>query len=35
MAIVAIDERRFNALAGYARDPRLVRVVQEYDLARH
>lgn len=31
MAIRAIDERRFNALAGYIRDPRLVRVAQEYD----
>jgi hypothetical protein len=31
MAVRAIDERRFNALAGYIRDPRLVWVVQEYD----
>lgn len=31
MAIVSLDERRFNALAGYTRSPHLVRVVQEYD----
>jgi hypothetical protein len=31
MAITAIDERRFNALAGYSRHPRLIQVVQEYD----
>lgn len=31
MAIVVIDERRFNALAGYTRNPKLVQVVQEYD----
>lgn len=31
MAIFAIDERRFNALAGYSRHPRLIQVVQEYD----
>jgi hypothetical protein len=30
MAIVAIDERRFDALAGYTRNAALVRVVQEY-----
>jgi hypothetical protein len=31
MAIIPLDERRFNALAGYTRSPMLVRYAQEYD----
>src|SRR6185437_9126342 len=31
MAVIPLDERRFNALAGYTRNPKLVQVVQEYD----
>ncbi|MBI1406034.1 MAG: hypothetical protein GC145_07910 [Caulobacter sp.] len=30
MPVREIEERRFNALAGYTRDPRLVAIVQEY-----
>jgi hypothetical protein len=31
MAVASLDERRFNALAGYTRQPHLLMVVQEYD----
>lgn len=30
VGVQEIEERRFNALAGYTRDPRLVRIVQEF-----
>jgi hypothetical protein len=31
IAVSPLDARRFNALAGYIRDPRLLMAVQEYD----
>ncbi|MCI3133391.1 hypothetical protein [Phenylobacterium aquaticum] len=31
MAITELDERRFNALAGYIRQPHILMAVQEYD----
>jgi len=31
MSVTQLDERRFNALAGYIRQPRILMTVQEYD----